>query len=91
MLDYHGCHLTVTHSSSNYQIGLSGIVLQDRKNVFILITKENTIKIVQKNGNLFEFTLFGSIKMTLVGANFCHRPEMRNTKHAKIKTKLNIK
>ena len=91
VLDYHGCHLTVTHSSSKCQIGLSGIVLQDKRNVFFLISKDNTIKIVPKSGTIFEFTLFESIKMTLVGSNMCFRPEMRNTKHAKIKTKLNIK
>ena len=81
----------MTQSSSKSQIGLSGIVLQDKKNVFFLITKENKIIIVPKNGNLFEFKLFDSFKMTLVGSNMCYRSEMRSTKHAKIKTKLFIK
>jgi ribonuclease P protein subunit POP4 len=88
-LDYHGCHLTVTRSNSKYQIGLSGFVLQDRKNVFFLLTKENKIKIVQKSGNLFELELF-DCKFTLVGANMCYKPEIRTTKHAKIKSKTNI-
>jgi ribonuclease P protein subunit POP4 len=91
VLDYHGCHLTVTHSGSKSQIGLTGIVLQDKRNVFFLVTKENKIIILPKSGNLFEFKLFDKFKMTLVGSNMCYRPEMRSTKHAKIKTKLNIK
>lgn len=89
-IDYHGAYLTVTRSNSKFLIGLSGIVLQDKKNVFYLLTKESNIKIVPKIGSLFEFELFGC-KFTLVGANMCYRPEMRTTKHAKIKTKQNIK
>jgi len=83
--------LTITQSTSKSQIGLSGIVLQDKKNVFYLITKENKIIVVPKNKTLFEFKLFDTFKMTLVGSNMCYRPEMRSTKHAKIKTKTNIK
>lgn len=89
-MDYHGACLTVTSSNSKYQIGISGIVLQDKKNVFFLLTKENKIKIIPKFGNLFEFDLLGC-KLTLVGSNMCHRPEMRTTKHAKLKTKVDIK
>ena len=91
VLDYHGCHLTVTQSTSKSQIGLSGIVLQEKKNVFFLLTKENKIIVVPKCKTLFEFKLFDNFKMTLVGSNMCYRTEMRSTKHAKIKTKINIK
>merc|ERR1712150_401388 len=86
-LDYHGCDLTVTKSATKSLIGFNGLVLQDKKNVFYLLTKQNEIKIVPKCGSLFEFELMGFCKMTLVGSNICHRPEMRSTKHAKIKTK----
>lgn len=86
-LDYHGCHLTVVKSPSKSLIGLHGLVLQDKKNVFYLLTSENKVKIAPKLGSLFEFELMGFCKMTLVGSNICHRPEMRSTKHAKIKTK----
>lgn len=83
--------MTVVSSKSRYLIGLSGIVIQEKKNVFFIVTKENKIKILPKMGNLFEFELFGSIKMTLVGSNMCFKPELRSTKHAKIKTRSNIK
>lgn len=89
-IDYHGCKLTVVRSSnSKHQIGITGIVLQDKKNAFFLLTKENEIKIIPKQGNLFEFEIF-DCKFTLVGSNMCFRPEIRTTKHAKIKTKKNI-
>jgi ribonuclease P protein subunit POP4 len=90
-IDYHGCHLTIKRSNSKTLIGLSGIVLQDRKNVFFILSEDNQIKIVPKAGSLFEFELFDTFKLTLVGSNMLYKPEMRVTKHAKIKTKLNIK
>jgi RNase P/RNase MRP subunit p29 len=89
-IDYHGCHLTVTRSSSKYQIGIAGIVLQDKKNAFFILTKDNKVKIIPKTGCNFQFELFDSIKMTLNGDNMCYRPEMRTTKHVKIKNKKNI-
>lgn len=88
-LDYHGCLLTVTRSSTKHLIGISGIVLQDRKNIFYLLTKENKVKIVPKSNNLFELNVLNS-SMTIVGSNMLYRPEMRTTKHAKIKTRINI-
>lgn len=89
-LDYHGCHLSVTRSSSKHLIGASGIVLQERKNVFYILTKENKISVIPKVNNLFEIDLLNCSKMTLVGSNMLYRPEMRTTKHAKIKTRTNI-
>lgn len=89
-MDYHGCLLTVKRSNCKTLIGLSGLVLQDKRNVFYLLNKENKVILVPKQGSLFEFELFSSFKFTLVGSNMLYRPEMRITKHARIKTKLNI-
>lgn len=89
-IDYHGCLVTVVRSTAKSLIGLTGIILQDKKNVFFVLCKDNRTRIVPKYGNLFEFELFGC-KFTLVGSNMCFKPEMRTTKHAKIKTKKNIK
>ena len=86
-LDYHGCYLKVTKSKSKCLIGVEGIVLQDKKNVFYILNKQNKVKIVPKPDSLFEFELLNFCKMTLVGSNICHKPEMRTTKHAKIKTR----
>ena len=89
-LDYHGCFLTVTKSKVKSHIGLNGIVLQEKKNSFFILTKEGCIKLIPKQGTLFEFELFQAIKFTLVGSNMCCKPELRSTKHAKLKTK-NVK
>ena len=89
-MDYHGCCLTVTRSNVKSQVGMSGIVLQDKKNVFFVVDRKGDVKILKKSGSLFELELL-DCKFTLVGANMCYRPEMRTTKHAKIKVKTNIK
>jgi RNase P/RNase MRP subunit p29 len=86
-MDYHGCSLRVVKSSVKSLIGVSGLVVQEKKNVFCLLTKANRVKIVPKCGSLFEFELMGFCRMRLVGSNVCVRPEMRSTKHAKIKTR----
>lgn len=88
-IDYHGCLITIVRSTVKSFIGLTGIVLQDKKNVFFILCKDDKTKIIPKYGNLFEFEIFGC-RFTLVGSNMCYKPEMRTTKHAKIKTKKNI-
>ena len=89
-IDYHGAILAVKRSNCKTLIGLNGIVLQDKKNTFLILNKDNELKIVPKANSLFEFELFDAVKFTLVGSNMLHKPEMRVTKHAKIKSKLNI-
>lgn len=88
-MDYHGCVLSVVKSTSSSLIGTQGIVLQEKRNVFYLLSRENQIKIVPKSGTLFEFELF-DVKMILVGSNMIIKPELRVTKHARIKTKKDI-
>lgn len=89
-LDYHGCKLKVSRSKTSSLVGLSGIVLKDTRNVFYMLAEDNEVKVVPKCGNLFEFELFEHCRLTLVGANMILKPEMRVTKHAKIKTKIDV-
>lgn len=89
-LDYHGCKLKVSRSKTSSLVGLSGIVLKDTRNVFYMLAEDNEVKVVPKCGNLFEFELFDHCRLTLVGSNMILKPEMRVTKHAKIKTKIDV-
>ena len=88
-MDFHGCLLKVVSSNAKSLIGAKGIVLQDKRNVFFMLSSDSEVKIVPKAGNLFEFELF-DCSFRLVGSNLICKPEMRVTKHAKIKTKENI-
>lgn len=42
--DFHGCYLSVAKSRCPSNIAISGIVLQETKNTFKLITQDNKIK-----------------------------------------------
>lgn len=88
-MDFHGCKLRVVSSNAKSLIGVNGIVLQDKKNVFYMLGSSDEVKIVPKAGSLFELELMGC-RFTLVGSNLVCKPEMRVTKHAKLKTKRDI-
>ena len=87
--DYHGSILKVVKSKCKNLIGISGIVLQEKRNVFVLLTKKNMIKTVPKPDNLFEMEING-VKFILVGANMCMKPELRTTKFIKPKNDTDI-
>lgn len=42
--DYHGCMIVVASSDCSSYVGLRGIVVQETRNVFRLITEENKVK-----------------------------------------------
>ncbi|CAL1278863.1 unnamed protein product [Larinioides sclopetarius] len=74
--DYHGCMLVVASSVCHTYIGIRGIVVQETKNVFRLITEEDKLKTVPKKGSVFCFELNGYI-FKIYGDNFCFVPYER--------------
>lgn len=42
--DYHGCKVRVSQSKCPSYVGLSGIIAQDTRDVFKIITKEDKLK-----------------------------------------------
>lgn len=87
--DLHGAILKVVKSKCKNLISISGIVLQEKRNVFVLLTKNNVLKTVPKSDNLFELEV-NSVKFTLIGSNMCVKPELRTTKYIKPKNDTNI-
>jgi ribonuclease P protein subunit POP4 len=87
--DFHGSILKVVKSKCKNLISLSGIVLQEKKNVFVLLTKNKVLKTVPKLDNLFELEING-IKFILIGSNMCVKPELRTTKYIKPKNETDI-
>jgi len=55
--DYTGCHFVIVASKCATYIGMKGLVLQETKNVFRLINKEDQIVNIPKAGSMFAFTL----------------------------------
>ncbi|PRD21483.1 UNVERIFIED_CONTAM: Ribonuclease P protein subunit p29 [Trichonephila clavipes] len=74
--DYHGCFLVVVSSACHNYVGSKGIVIQETKNVFRLITEEDKIKTIPKKRSVFCFELNGNI-FKIYGDNFCFVPYER--------------
>jgi ribonuclease P protein subunit POP4 len=87
--DYHGALIEVIKSSNKSLIGTRGIVVHERKNTFVLITNQNTFKIIPKTNNLFQIEIL-NVKFVLIGSNMCTKPELRSTKATRPKEIRNI-
>ncbi|XP_054714088.1 ribonuclease P protein subunit p29-like [Uloborus diversus] len=82
--DYHGCMLAVISSPCANYVGSKGIVVQETRNVFRLITEEDKIKTIPKKGTVFGFEFCNNV-IKIYGDNFCHIPYERT--RIKYKTK----
>ncbi|GFS60641.1 ribonuclease P protein subunit p29 [Nephila pilipes] len=74
--DYHGCLLVVASSACHNFVGCKGIVIQETKNVFRLITEGDKVKTIPKKRSVFCFELNGNI-FKIYGDNFCFVPYER--------------
>lgn len=59
--EYSGCFLAVAESKCPSYVGTRGIVVQETKNVFRLITEDDRVKTVPKAHSLFAFELDGKV------------------------------
>ncbi|VDN44238.1 unnamed protein product [Gongylonema pulchrum] len=59
--DYHGCLLLVIEADNPDQIGICGIVVRETRQTFMLITKQDRVLIIPKQGTIFQFALEGKI------------------------------
>lgn len=82
--DYHGCILTVSRSKCPSYIGASGILLQETKNAFKIITKDDKLKMIPKASSLFTFEL-GQFLFTIHGNHFRYRSSERSARKFKRK------
>ncbi|KAH9889583.1 ribonuclease P protein subunit p29 [Xylariomycetidae sp. FL2044] len=53
--DFHGALVHVTRSTCPSRVGIQGIIIKDSRFVFEVITIKNTVKIVPKEGTMFQF------------------------------------
>ena len=53
-MDKEGCLLSVVRSSMPQDIGAEGIVLLETRNQFVVVTKQNRLRKVNKRGHLFQ-------------------------------------
>ncbi|KAJ5070941.1 ribonuclease p subunit p29 [Anaeramoeba ignava] len=87
--DFHGCILTVIKSKCPSLIGINGIVLQETKSTFKIITKENKLKSIPKKSCIFGLKIQNQF-FTIYGQHIEYRAAERSSRKFKSKTNLNL-
>lgn len=80
--DYHGAKIAVIRSKCPSLVGVNGIILQDTKNTFRLIGKDDIIRTVPKETSKFEIIL-DKARLEVLGKELCIRPAERSVKKFK--------
>ncbi|KJA20510.1 hypothetical protein HYPSUDRAFT_142041 [Hypholoma sublateritium FD-334 SS-4] len=55
--DFHGSLMTVSQSKNPCIVGISGIVIHETENAFKVITRENKVKLLPKQNQIFKFAV----------------------------------
>ncbi|KAM4614062.1 ribonuclease P protein subunit p29 [Discoglossus pictus] len=87
--DLHGAEIMVTKSKCQSFVGLTGIVLQETKYVFKIITKEDKLKVVPKLNCVFSLETDGFISH-IYGSKFQMRSSERSAKKFKGKGSIDL-
>uniref|UniRef100_A0A669R6L6 Ribonuclease P protein subunit p29 n=2 Tax=Phasianus colchicus TaxID=9054 RepID=A0A669R6L6_PHACC len=87
--DLHGAVVTVTKSKCPSYVGITGIILQEFKHVFKIITKDNKLKVVPKINNVFRLETDGFISY-IYGSKFQLRASERSAKKFKLKGTIDL-
>ncbi|XP_005091312.1 ribonuclease P protein subunit p29 [Aplysia californica] len=87
--DLHGCPLSVRKSKCPSYIGVSGIVIQETRNMFVLVTPCNEIKSIPKANSIFTIVLHDYV-FTIHGNQFIVKPGDRAAKKFKTKPSLDL-
>ncbi|KAJ7402380.1 hypothetical protein BTVI_86728 [Pitangus sulphuratus] len=87
--DLHGAIVTVTKSKCPSYVGITGIILQEFKHVFKVITKEDKLKVVPKLNNVFSLEIDGFISY-IYGSKFLMRASERSAKKFKLKGTIDL-
>ncbi|KAJ2486089.1 RNase P/RNase MRP complex subunit [Coemansia sp. RSA 2050] len=89
--DMHGAQLTVARAKCPNYVGVSGIVAQETKNVFRVITKDDKLATVPKAHCVFALELPSpSTRCLVYGSQFAFRPSDRASKKFKPKPTVDL-
>ncbi|XP_053085540.1 ribonuclease P protein subunit p29 [Pangasianodon hypophthalmus] len=87
--DFHGAILTVVRSKCPSYVGSTGILVQELKHVFKIITKENRLKIIPKRNSVFSVEM-GDFVTHIYGSKFELRSSERSAKKFKTKGTIDL-
>ncbi|XP_077420358.1 ribonuclease P protein subunit p29 isoform X2 [Vanacampus margaritifer] len=80
--DFHGAIITVVRSKCPSYVGATGILIQEFKHVFKIITKQDKFKVIPKRNSVFQVEINGFISC-IYGNKFEHRASERSAKKFK--------
>lgn len=87
--DLHGAIVSVTKSKCPSYVGVTGILLQETKHVFKIITKEDRLKVIPKLNCVFTVELEGFTSY-IYGSKFQLRSSERSAKKFKAKGTIDL-
>ncbi|XP_069854616.1 ribonuclease P protein subunit p29 isoform X1 [Dipodomys merriami] len=87
--DLHGALISVTKSKCPSYVGLTGILLQETKHVFKIITREDQLKVIPKLNCVFTVEIDGFISY-IYGSKFQLRSSERSAKKFKAKGTIDL-
>ncbi|ORZ32850.1 ribonuclease P protein subunit p29 [Catenaria anguillulae PL171] len=87
--DFHGAHMTVTQATCPTLIGISGIVVQETAKTFNLVTQQNVVKSICKQGTVFSVVI-GQMVYHLYGHQLQYRSSERAARKFKGKPTIEL-
>lgn len=87
--DFHGAIIKVVRSKCASYIGLTGILIQEFKHVFKIITQKNELKVIPKRNSVFEIEVNGFVSH-IYGSRIEQRASERSAKKFKSKGAIDL-
>ncbi|XP_061564190.1 ribonuclease P protein subunit p29 [Cololabis saira] len=87
--DFHGAIITVVRSRCPSYVGASGILVQEFKHVFKIITKDDKLKVIPKRNSVFSVEINGFVSH-IFGSKFEQRASERSAKKFKVKGSIDL-
>ncbi|KAM9366648.1 ribonuclease P protein subunit p29 [Symphorus nematophorus] len=87
--DFHGAIITVVRSKCPSYVGTTGILVQEFKHVFKIITKEDKLKVIPKRNSVFAVEINGFVSH-IYGSKFEQRASERSAKKFKVRGTIDL-
>ncbi|MBN3283743.1 RPP29 protein, partial [Polyodon spathula] len=87
--DFHGAVVTVVKSKCPSYVGTTGIILQELKHMFKIITKDDKLKVIPKCNSVFGVEIDGFVSH-IYGSKFQLRSSERSAKKFKVKGTIDL-
>ncbi|XP_026149019.1 ribonuclease P protein subunit p29 [Mastacembelus armatus] len=87
--DFHGAIITVVRSKCPSYVGTTGILVQEFKHVFKIITKEDKLKVIPKRNSVFAVEVNGFVSH-IYGSRFEQRASERSAKKFKVRGTIDL-